>query len=337
MAENLHTSEVMETKVCAACLTEKPLSEYYIKKETGNPHNRCKQCCIHNVKTIKVEKTTKTCKHCGEDKPFSEYQKAGGGKWLQPYCKPCDAERKRKHAKANQERYQERSRKYQAENKEQITEKRKEYYEKKKDEIIQYQKQYREQNADKCKARQEKYRAEKKEWLYAKSKQARKDNPELYRAKDKLARESRTPEQKARDAQKRKEWEQKNKHILYEKYRERKRKNRREFGARKMATDPAFRILKNLRSRIRVAIKGVKSDTTENLLGCTIPEFKAYLESKFLPGMSWENYGKFGWHIDHIIPCAKFDLTTEEGQRACFIYTNQQPLFWQDNLKKGAS
>jgi hypothetical protein len=59
-----------------------------------------------------------------------------------------------------------------------------------------------------------------------------------------------------------------------------------------------------------------------------------YLETKFHDGMNWNNYGKRGWHIDHIKPCAAFNLTNVTEQRACFHYTNLQPLWWYDNLKK---
>jgi hypothetical protein len=50
--------------------------------------------------------------------------------------------------------------------------------------------------------------------------------------------------------------------------------------------------------------------------------------------MSWGNYGLHGWHVDHIIPCASFDLTDPEQQRQCFHYTNLQPLWAEDNLRK---
>lgn len=89
--------------------------------------------------------------------------------------------------------------------------------------------------------------------------------------------------------------------------------------------------LKNIFSnRIRYAFKSqhlVKSNITERLLGCKIPEAKKYIESKFTKGMSWENHGLYGWHIDHIIPCDSFDLTKEEEQLKCFHYTNLQPLW----------
>jgi hypothetical protein len=50
--------------------------------------------------------------------------------------------------------------------------------------------------------------------------------------------------------------------------------------------------------------------------------------------MTWDNYGKKGWHVDYILPCASFDLTKEEEQKKCFHYTNLQPLWWLDNIKK---
>jgi hypothetical protein len=96
------------------------------------------------------------------------------------------------------------------------------------------------------------------------------------------------------------------------------------------------KILLYIKHRIKCFLfKGVKSKKTENLLGCNPQEFKSYIESKFKDGMSWENYGDKGWHIDHIIPCSAFDLTDTEQQKKCFHYTNTQPLWAIENLKKG--
>jgi hypothetical protein len=72
-----------------------------------------------------------------------------------------------------------------------------------------------------------------------------------------------------------------------------------------------------------------------DLLGCSVEELKKYLEIKFKEGMSWNNYGLRGWHIDHIIPCSKFDLIKEEEQKKCFHFSNLQPLWWNENLSKG--
>lgn len=78
-----------------------------------------------------------------------------------------------------------------------------------------------------------------------------------------------------------------------------------------------------------------KSDTTIKLLGCSYAEFIPHFEKQFKPGMTWENRGLLGWHIDHIRPCANFDLTDPEQQRICFHFTNLQPLWAADNLRKG--
>jgi len=80
----------------------------------------------------------------------------------------------------------------------------------------------------------------------------------------------------------------------------------------------------------------IKSDTFANLLGCTLEFFISHIESKFKKDMTWENKGVFGWHIDHIIPCASFDLTKPSEQKKCFHYTNLQPLWAYDNLSKGS-
>lgn len=94
------------------------------------------------------------------------------------------------------------------------------------------------------------------------------------------------------------------------------------------------KIARNLRSRIREALKGKnKSAHTLKLIGCSIEQLKNHIESKFKLDMSWKNYGL--WHIDHIKPCASFDLRNPEEQYKCFNYTNLQPLWAEDNLKKG--
>lgn len=97
------------------------------------------------------------------------------------------------------------------------------------------------------------------------------------------------------------------------------------------------RLQYNAQSRIRKAMKaqGLKKSTrTIKLVGCTLPELQAHIESQFRDGMSWENYGRGGWHVDHIRPCASFDLSDPEQVKQCFHYTNLQPLWETDNLSK---
>lgn len=101
-------------------------------------------------------------------------------------------------------------------------------------------------------------------------------------------------------------------------------------------TKPYIRMVNNLRRRVLSALAGLnKSSATLELLGCSRSELRAHLESKFQPGMTWENYGPV-WHVDHKRPCASFDLTDPAQQRACFHWTNLQPLYATENMKKGA-
>lgn len=97
--------------------------------------------------------------------------------------------------------------------------------------------------------------------------------------------------------------------------------------------DPSFRLLCNLRNRMCVVIsKGQKSLNTMFLVGCDMDYLMYHLQEQFTSGMSWDNYG--AWHIDHIKPCSKFNLSSFDEQRKCFNFTNLQPLWKIDNLKK---
>lgn len=122
-------------------------------------------------------------------------------------------------------------------------------------------------------------------------------------------------------------------------YREKNRENRRKYFTNysrvKRQTDLGFRLQQTLRSRLRLAIKtNQKRGSAVQDLGCSIPELKSYLESKFQPGMTWDNWGRDGWHIDHIKPLASFDLTDPEQFRQACHYTNLQPLWAEENFKK---
>lgn len=99
-------------------------------------------------------------------------------------------------------------------------------------------------------------------------------------------------------------------------------------------TDPLFRMTELVRARTRLALLGcIKYGRTFELIGCSAVALRDYIQGLFQPDMSWENYGD--WHIDHIKPCAKFDLRDPAQQRACFHYTNLQPLWAEKNLRKG--
>ena len=101
-----------------------------------------------------------------------------------------------------------------------------------------------------------------------------------------------------------------------------------------MKTDINFKLSVNFRSRISSALrKRSKKTSSINLLGCSIEEYKLFLEKQFDKNMSWDNYGTY-WDIDHIKPCAAFDLTSLEEQKQCFHYSNTQPLSKKENQIK---
>ncbi len=109
---------------------------------------------------------------------------------------------------------------------------------------------------------------------------------------------------------------------------------KRQYDARRLEDD-LYRLVKNIRTRVTKAVKGVsKAGKYRELIGCSDEEFRDHLASQFQPGMTWENYAHDGWHVDHIRPLASFDLTDPEQQKAAFHYTNCQPLWAFDNLSK---
>lgn len=101
--------------------------------------------------------------------------------------------------------------------------------------------------------------------------------------------------------------------------------------------DPKAKMAAVLRTRLYEAVfknSGGNKGSMKYLLGCSIDDLLIHLENQFVEGMSLSNHGE--WHIDHIIPCASFDLTDIEQQKKCFHYTNLQPLWAKDNISKGA-
>jgi hypothetical protein len=235
----------------------------------------------------------KKCSKCQNNKAFETFGKdSGKSDGLDTVCKEC-------------------RKLYYIQNKEKIREKHLVYYNDNKD-------LYKRLNAEHYKNNTELHKV-KKERL-------KKNNPDYFKEHYKKNKEKKQVYKKIYNKDNRDKINKSRKNYYHEnkdKLRDKRNKRARE----RTKTDIQYRVSRNIRSRVRAAItKGFKSGKSLDLLGTTIPELKTYLEERFLPTMTWDNYGTL-WHIDHIIPCASFDLTIEEEQRKCFHYTNLQPLF----------
>jgi hypothetical protein len=127
----------------------------------------------------------------------------------------------------------------------------------------------------------------------------------------------------------------KQRHGYYERNKRKILDYNQSYRNEKLESDTQFRLAYILRSRLRTALnKKYKAGSAVKDLGCSIEELKAYLESKFQEGMTWENHSQTGWHIDHIKPLSRFDLSDREQFLEACHYSNLQPLWAEDNLSK---
>lgn len=185
----------------------------------------------------------------------------------------------------------------------------------------------RERNLEKYKLTQKEYylnNKEKKQAYFQKNKEKIRDQKREWTAKNKeLSKDrNRKRNKKYKDQKKiyNKEYRLNNKEKL----------NKQKNEYRKNRSTVNYKLSELFRVRIR-SFLGNKTKTprkcTLELLGCDYEYLKIYIESKFTKGMTWENRGKYGWHIDHIKPCSSFNLQDPEQQKLCFHYTNLQPLW----------
>ena len=162
------------------------------------------------------------------------------------------------------------------------------------------------------------YRFKEKNSNYKKN--ARINNPKKFAEREKTYRINNPDKVKLR----RKTYYENNKEKQFNYVRERKK------------TDPIFKLNNNIRRRINIFLSSkniTKKNKTFDIVGCTPQFLKEHLEMNFKEGMSWENYGLYGWHIDHIIPLSSAE--DEDGVYKLCHYTNLQPLWAKENLSKG--
>lgn len=253
---------------------------------------------------------SKKCYKCGEEKPLSDYgsdkrNKTDGKKGC---CKVCTSEAQRIWASNNKDKMKEIQRRYWEKNKDKIKkyrlenkDKREYWLKENKEKLLKYGREYNRQNSDKRNAYASEYYKQNKDSVLEYGRERNKKN-------------------KGKNAE----------------YRRENKESRNERNKNRRKHDMEYRLACILRTRLTNLVKSNKFAGTIELLGVSVIQLKEHLEGQFQDGMSWENYGKDGWHIDHIVPCASFDLTDVEQQKRCFHYTNLQPLWAMENYSKGA-
>jgi hypothetical protein len=234
------------------------------------------------------------CKWCGHCKQFKPLERFGASKQTWDSLRPTCKDCLHQH---NMETKAER------------TEYNKKYWEATKDAQKEKSKVWRENNKERAKAYM-------KKWLED-NKEHKKQKDAEYRIKNWDKRKAQTAAWKKQDYQNLKTDESR----------------KLEFANHK--------IKHNTSRRIREILGQNKSDSCMQYVGCDLDKLRILLESQFKDGMTWNNYGENAeggktraWHIDHKLPCNCFDLTNEVHRRACFHYTNLQPLWWHENIQK---
>ncbi len=138
------------------------------------------------------------------------------------------------------------------------------------------------------------------------------------------------------------QWLSDNKELVAKLNREYRATHKAERNAKLQArwrADLRYRIEVVLRSRVRTAVRrrrlgSVRVLKAADLVGCSMGQLMDHLAAQFKPGMSWDNHGE--WHIDHVVPCAAFDLRDLKQQMECFHFSNLQPLWAAENCAKKA-
>lgn len=240
----------------------------------------------------------KTCSICKNNKNINEFHKrkrAADG--LTSACKDCRSSTEAK---------------YRAQNGQKISEQKKNYYRQNKESVLTQKQEYSKKNRDSIKAKQ-------REWYSA--------NRDSYNARRRQQYHS-NPKVKAKTLASNKRYYLNNAEKIKNQSKERQK-------LRLNSNDINFKLQKNLRSRLCNAIKrNYKTGSAIRDLGCSISQLKTHLEAQFQPGMTWDNWNRKGWHIDHIRPLSSFNLEDPEQLKLACHYTNLQPLWAEDNLNK---
>jgi len=258
----------------------------------------------------------KVCNKCNIEKPLKDfYAEKRNKSGVSGSCKDCCNLKQKEWRKENHGKVKERYQKYQENNKEKEKERWSKYRLENKEEILIKGKDYRKKNLKKINEQIKFWKLNNREKLLI--------NQKIYREKNK---------------EKEQEYRRKYRIENIDKINDNRKKTQpliNSYLKNKRDSDPVYKITVYMRSRVKsyFTIKNItKKNKTFEIVGIKPIELKEYIEKQFTEGMSWDNYGLYGWHIDHIIPLSSAK-SEDEIYKLCH-YTNLQPLWAEDNLKK---
>jgi len=302
-------------KLCRKCNELLPVDKFGKNHRLKSGlHSHCKDCCniskrVKNPKPKKVKEIPIVikpprkreiidgklyCKTCDTHHPVEMFNKKGD--FYNSQCKGCQKITRRNWLLENREEYREYRRGYDK----RISDEKREVRLKLKNELLQQKSIERDR--------------------------IQREKDEIKRLKD----EQYQYEKEQRDIQRKLKVEE---YRNSEKYKQlRRERNKRKFNNR-IQRDPLYKFRKSLGNSIRNSFRRggfTKSSRSYDILGEEWEVIKVHFESRFTPGMSWDNYGE--WHIDHILPISL--ATCEEDVIRLNHYTNLQPLWAKDNLLK---
>jgi len=261
--------------------------------------------------SAKVMSDGKECNKCKVYKPYSEFNKSVASKDGYVYsCKEC----RKEYYKQNREKMIEREREYYKQNKERIAQRHKEYYQRNKDKIAEKDRIYRENNKDKIAEYKKRWRRDNKEKNTQRHKEYYQQNKE-------------------RITQRHKEYYQQNKQKTIEK--------NAEYQKERYQNDPAYRLRKLVSVVVRDALNNnngsKEGNSTWDALPYTPQQLREHLEAQFEEGMTWDNYGHDGWHVDHIYPQSllPYESMDDDNFRLAWDLRNLRPLWAAENISKG--
>lgn len=269
---------------------------------------------------------SKKCSKCNIIKPLEEFSKQAKVKCgRRSQCKICiknkelnrseeELARIRKvrnnHYVKNVDKKKAYQKAYRVENLEKVSATEKSYKIKNKDKVAQYKKEYRVKNLDKINEQYKEYYEKNKDRLIEYQKEYFQNNKEYVTLRSKK---------------------------YYENNKDAILATTRIYCRKRRATDSQYRVRMNMSCAIWHGLKRKKfGKGWQTLVPYTIQELMSHLESKFTEGMTWKNYGKNGWEIDHIIPQAyfKYDSYDHPAFKVCWALENLQPLWAKDNASK---